>query len=103
MTTLLVKEDINTSVEYFLSKLEGADNKSKNEIENNLVRIGDKAVPELVQQLQVVKGTVRGVVAMTLIRIGKPAIDCLKRAAQSNKDFEWIANYLITEIDGIAA
>ena len=103
MTNVLVREDINNSVEYFLSKLEGADNKSKNEIENRLVSIGDKAVPELVEQLQVVKGTVRGIVAMTLIRIGKPSIEYLIKAAQSNKDFEWIANYLITEIDGIAA
>lgn len=104
MNSLLVKEDINTnSIEYFLSKLENADNKSKNEIENMLVSIGHKAVPELVNQLQVVKGTVRGVVAMTLIRIGEPCVDYLNKAAKVNKDFEWIAKYLITEINGIAA
>lgn len=103
MTNVLVRENINSSVEYFLSQLEGADNKSKNEIENTLVRIGDKAVPELVEQLQVVKGTVRGVVAMTLIRIGQPSIDYLKKAAKINKEFEWIAKYLITEINGVAA
>ncbi len=103
MANVLVRDEIDNSVEYFLSKLEGADNKSKNEIENKLVNIGYKAVPELVEQLQIVKGTVRGVVAMTLIRIGAPSIDYLKRAAKTNKDFEWIANYLITEINGIAA
>ena len=27
----------------------------------------------------------------------------LKKAASSNKDFEWVANYLISEIQGIAA
>lgn len=107
MTATLVKEEIMTnsvdSISSILSKLENADNKSKNELENILVSIGDKAVPQLVDQLQVVKGTVRGVVAMTLIRIGEPCVDYLKRAAQSNKDFEWIARYLITEINGIAA
>lgn len=104
MTSLLVKEDTMTnSIEYFISKLEGADNKSKNEIENMLVSRGGEAVPELIDQLQLVKGTVRGVVAMTLIRIGEPSVDYLKRAAKINKDFEWIAKYLITEINGIAA
>lgn len=91
------------SIECILSKLENADNKSKNEIENMLVSIGDKAVPELVSQLQIVKGTIRGIVAMTLIRIGEPSVNCLRKAAKINKDFEWIANYLITEINGIAA
>lgn len=107
MITTLAKDDIitnsNESVDFFLSQLETADNKSKNEIENKLVSIGDKAVPELVNKLQIVKGTVRGVVAMTLIRIGEPSVDCLKKAAKANKDFEWIAKYLITEINGIAA
>lgn len=104
MNGVLVKEDIMTnSIEYFLSKLEGADNKSKNEIENILVSKGHKAVPELVDQLQVVKGSVRGIVAMTLIRIGEPCVDYLNRAAKINKDFEWIAKYLITEINGVAA
>lgn len=94
---------MTNSIEYFLSKLEDADNKSKNEIENMLVSIGDEAVPELVNQLQIVKGKVRGVVAMTLIRIGASSINYLEKAAKSNKDFEWIAKYLITEIEGIAA
>ena len=30
-------------------------------------------------------------------------IEYLKRAASDNKDFEWVARYLITEIQGIAA
>ncbi len=102
-TTLVKEEKMTNSIEYFLSKLESADNKSKNEIENMLVSIGSKAIPELVNKLQVVTGTVRGVVAMTLIRIGEPSINYLREAAQNNKDFEWITQYLITEINGIAA
>ena len=94
---------MESSIELFLQKLENADNIAKNEIENKLVNIGTKAVPELVNQLQIVKGTKRGVVAMTLIRIGDASIDYLKKAAMNNKDFEWVANYLISEIKCKAA
>lgn len=88
------------SIKYFLTQLETADNKSKAEIENMLVNVGSAAVPVLVEQLQTVKGAVRGVVAMSLIRIGEPSVDCLKKVAQNNKDFEWVAKYLISEIKG---
>ena len=88
------------SIKYFLTQLETADNKSKAEIENMLVNVGSAAVPVLVEQLQTVKGAVRGVVAMSLIRIGEASVDCLKKVAESNKDFEWVAKYLISEIKG---
>ena len=91
------------SIKHFLTQLETADNKSKAEIENMLVNVGSAAVPVLVEQLQTVKGAVRGVVAMTLIRIGEPSVACLEKVAKSNKDFEWVAKYLISEIQGIAA
>ena len=84
----------------FLEQLKTADNKSKNEIENSLVQIGNDAVPGLVSKLSSVTGTVRGIVAMTLIRIGEPSVACLKKVAQNNKDFEWVAKYLISEING---
>ena len=87
----------------YLDKLETADNNAKNAIENELVRMGKDAVPSLVDSLQVVKGKTRGIVAMVLIRIGESSIDYLRRAAETNSDFEWVANYLITEINGIAA
>lgn len=96
-------ENTTNSIQYFLSKLENADNIAKNEIENKLVSIGKKALPELVDQLQVVQGIKRGVVAMTIIRIGDASIEYLKEAARMNKDFEWVARYLITEINGKAA
>lgn len=96
-------ENQASSIQYFLSKLENADNIAKNEIENILVNIGKDALPELVDQLQVIQGIKRGVVAMTLIRIGDDSIEYLKKAAQNNKDFEWVARYLITEIKGQAA
>lgn len=90
-------------VEDILTKLETADNMTKNKLENILVDQGSAVVPDLVTKLQSVKGVKRGVVAMSLIRIGEASIDCLKKAASSNKDFEWVANYLISEIQGIAA
>ena len=96
-------EEATNSISYFLSKLENADNIAKNEIENMLVNIGKNALPELVDQLQIVQGVKRGVVAMTLIRIGDDSVEYLKRAAKNNKDFEWVAKYLISEINGQAA
>ena len=87
------------SVNEILSKLENADNVTKNKIENQLVSIGTSVVPQLVDELQVVRGIKRGVVAMTLIRIGSPSVEYLKKAANANKDFEWIAEYLISEIN----
>lgn len=88
------------TVNEILTKLENADNTTKNELENKLVDCGKAALPILVDQLQVVKGVKRGVVAMTLIRIGDASIKYLEKAAHENKDFEWVAEYLIREIKG---
>ena len=82
-----------------LTKLDTADNTTKNQLENELVNIGTSAVPVLVEQLQVAKGVKRGIVAMTLIRIGTDAVDYLKKAADKNDDFKWVAKYLVNEIE----
>lgn len=99
MATAFKEESI--SIKSLLTTLETADAKTKNEIENTLVEIAP--VEELVNELQYVKGSVRGVVAMSLIRIGENSIKHLNRVASSNKDFEWIAKYLIREIEGTSA
>ena len=91
------------TVNEILTKLETADNITKNELENKLVSIGTSVVPQLVDQLQVVRGIKRGVVAMTLIRLGDASVKYLQQAAKDNKDFEWVAEYLIREIKGLAA
>ena len=91
------------TVNEILTKFETADNSTKNELENILVNFGTSAVPQLVDQLQVVRGIKRGVVAMTLIRIGNASVKYLKKAAEDNKDFEWVAEYLIREIQGSKA
>lgn len=87
-------------VNEILSKLETADNTTKNELENVLVNIGTSVLPQLVDQLQVIRGIKRGVVAMTLIRIGDASVKYLEKAAEINKDFQWVAEYLIREIQG---
>ncbi len=91
------------TVNEILSKLENADNNTKNKVENELVSIGTSVLPELVNELQVVRGIKRGVVAMTLIRIGDASVKYLQKAAECNKDFEWVAEYLIREIKGSVA
>lgn len=83
-----------------LNELENVDNTTKNKVENELVSIGSSVVPELVNKLQVVRGIKRGVVAMTLIRLGDASVQYLEQAAQENKDFKWVAEYLIREIKG---
>ena len=90
-------------VDEILCKLETADNTTKNKLENVLVEQGTSVVPELVSKLQEVRGVKRGVVAMALIRIGEASVEYLKKAASDNKDFEWVAKYLISEIKGIVA
>ena len=98
-----MKEKIMQLVEEILGKLENADNVTKNKLENMLVNQGSSVVEELVNQLQIVHGIKRGVVAMSLIRIGEDSVNCLKKAANNNKDFAWVAKYLISEIDSTLA
>ncbi len=96
-------EIIMETINEILSKLDSVDNTNKNELENKLVSIGDKAVPVLVQELQSIRGLKRGVIAMTLIRLGHQSVKYLEDAARKNKDFQWIADYLIREINGCQA
>ncbi len=86
-------------VETLVNKLTDADNTLKNEIENKIVKMGDGIVGSLVNLLPDLSGTQRGVVAMSLIRIGESAIEPLREKAIATKDFQWIANYLISEIN----
>ena len=81
-----------------LRKLETADNKTKNIIENEIVSIGEAAIPELIAQLQHIKGVVRGTIAMVLIRMGENSVAPLVQAAKRNSEFKWMADYLISEI-----
>ncbi|MFA6989397.1 MAG: hypothetical protein WC197_04945 [Candidatus Gastranaerophilaceae bacterium] len=104
-TIKLVKKSDNTGnlnegINYLLNIVQNADANIKNEIENRIVKIGVKAVPDLINCIQNNKGTSRGIAAMSLIRIGYDSVPFLKETAGSNKDFAWVADYLIKEIEG---
>lgn len=86
------------SVEEILGKLETADNTTKNRIENILVDKGKSVVPELVHQLQVVRGVKRGVVAMTLIRIGEASVEYLKKLLIITKILNGLQNTLFLKL-----
>lgn len=81
-------------------QLDNADNVQKNAIENEIVSFGESAIDFLINKLTGSKGTKRGVAAMSLIRIGECAIRPLKELALANKNFNWVANYIIKEIEG---
>ncbi len=91
------------TINEILTKLDTVDNTNKNELENKLVSMGDKALPVLVEEMQSIKGLKRGVIAMTLIRLGHQSVKYLEDAARKNQDFAWVAKYLINEINGCHA
>jgi hypothetical protein len=104
-TIKLVKkaDDTNNSndgINYLLNIVQNADANIKNEIENRIVKLGVKAVPDLINCIQNSKGASRGVAAMSLIRIGFDSVPFLQETASLNKEFTWVADYLITEIEG---
>lgn len=90
--------DQEAKLDTLLKMLSDADNKTKNEIENRIVNMGEGIANLLVDRLQKVKGTQRGVIAMSLVRLGECAVAPLKRLALESREFQWIANYLISEI-----
>lgn len=97
-STRTIVEDKETKLDTLLKMLIDADQKTKNEIENRIVNMGEGIANLLVDRLQKVKGSQRGVIAMSLIRLGECSIAPLKRLALESREFQWIANYLISEI-----
>lgn len=103
MQAVLTKEikfDMNQALERMFSDLDDADNMTRNAIENDVVRFGDKAAKFLINKVKTARGAQRGIAAMSLIRIGESSIKLLKEEARENKEFQWVANYLIKEISG---
>lgn len=92
--------NLTQTLERLFNDLDTADNMTKNAIENDVVRFGSEAADFLVNKIRTAKGAQRGVAAMSLIRIGEDSIEPLKQEAVKDKDFQWIANYLIREITG---
>jgi len=87
--------NISEKVDYLLSDV---DSSTKNDVENSIVALGAKAVNALVDKLRTLKGLQRGIVAMSLIRIGESAIAPLKELALENNEYQWMADYLLSEI-----
>jgi hypothetical protein len=88
-----------STIDHLLNKIEHADASLKNSIENKIVSIGSKVIPDLIRNLSTAKGTKRGVVAMSLIRNGKQALNSLRAFAMQNQEQAWMANYIINEIE----
>lgn len=92
--------NLNQTLERLFKDIDTADNMTKNSIENDIVRFGSEAADFLVDKVRTAKGSQRGVAAMSLIRIGEDSIKPLREKAVHDRDFQWIANYLIREISG---
>lgn len=94
-----VQNTVNT-IDYLLKKVETADVNTKNEIENKIVSHGETVISDLVRNLPESKGIKRAVTAMSLIRIGKPALKYLREALMAEKSNSWVISYVIEEIQG---
>lgn len=94
-SNVLKQENIKEKLEYLLSDV---DSTTKNDVENSIVAMGAKVVEILIDKLKTLKGLKRGVVAMSIIRIGEDAIGPLKAFACENKECQWMADYLLSEI-----
>jgi len=95
MQAVLNNQNLSEKVEYLLNDV---DSTTKNDVENSIVAMGAKVVNILVEKLQTLKGLQRGIVAMSLIRIGESSIAPLKALAMENTECQWMADYLLSEI-----
>lgn len=100
LTASLREVDYKMELRTLFTELESADNTLKNVIENKIVSFGENAIEFLIDKLTNSKGVQRGVAAMSLIRIGEASIEKLKMLASANKNFAWVSNYIIQEIEG---
>lgn len=95
-SNLNVKQDnISEKLDFLLSDV---DPTTKNDVENSIVAMGARAVNALIEKLITLTGIQRGIVAMSLIRIGESAVVPLKALATENSEYQWMADYLLSEI-----
>ncbi|MBR1617081.1 hypothetical protein IJ670_02910 [bacterium] len=92
---LNTNSNITEKLDYLLSDV---DSSTKNDVENSIVALGETVVEALVDKLKTLTGLKRGVVAMSLIRIGQSAVAPLKALAYSDSQCRWMADYLLSEI-----
>ena len=91
----ILQENISEKLDYLLSEV---DNATKNDVENTIVAMGAKVVNALVEKLRTLKGIQRGIVAMSLIRIGESSREPLMALATQSDEYQWMADYLLSEI-----
>ena len=89
------KLNISEKLDYLLKDVTPT---TKNDVENSIVAMGSAIVEALVDKLRTLTGIQRGVVAMSLIRIGESSIAPLKALARSDAKNQWMADYLLSEI-----
>lgn len=89
------KDNISEKLDFLLADV---DSTTKNDVENSIVAMGARAVNALVGKLITLTGLQRGIVAMSLIRIGESAVVPLKALATENSEYQWMADYLLSEI-----
>jgi len=94
-SNVIKQENILEKLDYLLADV---DNTTKNDVENSIVAMGAKVVNALVDKLRTLKGIQRGIVAMSLIRIGESSREPLMALAMENDENQWMADYLLSEI-----
>ena len=94
-SNIIKQDNVSEKLDYLLADV---DNSTKNDVENTIVSMGAKVVNALVDKLRTLKGLQRGVVAMSLIRIGESSIAPLKALAVEDREYQWMADYLLSEI-----
>ena len=95
MQAVIKQENISEKLDYLLADVDAA---TKNDVENSIVALGARAAKVLVEKLRTLKGLQRGIVAMSLIRIGEDAVAPLRELATQNNEYQWMADYLLSEI-----
>lgn len=94
-SNIIKQESIIEKLEYLLADVNSS---NKNDVENSIVAMGAKVVNALVDKLKTLKGLQRGIVAMSLIRIGESSRAPLTALAMENDENQWMADYLLSEI-----
>ena len=87
--------NINEKLDYLLADVNPS---TKNDVENSIVALGGAVAEALVDKLKTLTGLQRGVVAMSLIRIGQSAVAPLKALAMNDAQNQWMADYLLSEL-----
>lgn len=85
-----------------LRKAEVADRNEKAIIENKIINLGYKTIPAMIDAIKDSSKSTRAIAAMVLIRMGKVAINPIMDAFKNSRE-QWIADYIINEIQGTQA